>query len=492
MMNKIIQQIKRQKLKDNHMMDWKKIMLTSLGLAMLIPLYAEVTLPAIFGSNMVLQRNREVAIWGKADAKSTVIMTASWNNQSYKTVSDKEGNWKIKVATPDAGGPYSLKISDGQELVLENVLIGEVWVCSGQSNMEWKIKSLGSKLRKGLNDILLKSKNPSVRLFTVKHEKSLSPKNDFNGKWEETNAVSVSNFSATGYYFGKLLHETLDVPIGLISSNWGGTRIQAWIDEEGLKSFDPSILEDKRDKKDTFPSNTSTCLFNAMINPMLGFEIQGVLWYQGESNRREPEIYDDLMVLMLERWRTLWGIGEFPFYYCQLAPYDYHDEIEPDLNSAYIREAQYLASKRIPNSGMVSLLDTGEENDIHPLNKVQAGTRLAYFALKETYGVEGIVCRGPELEEMTIDGSVVKLTFINDHGGLTDYGKGYKLFEIAGADKKFYPATTTYISKQKALIISSSEVKNPVAVRYGFKDFVIGDLFNRYGIPAPSFRTDDW
>ncbi|MEP0367354.1 MAG: sialate O-acetylesterase [Cyclobacteriaceae bacterium] len=450
---------------------------------------AEVKLPAIFGSNMVLQRNREVAIWGKADAKSTVTMTTSWNDQSYKTKSDKEGNWKIKVTTPDDGGPYIVKISDGQELMLENVLIGEVWVCSGQSNMEWTIKKLGDKLPQGLNDILLKSKNPSIRFFNVEHEKSLSPRNDFNGQWDEANAVSTSNFSAVGYYFGKLINETLDVPVGLISSNWGGTRIQAWIDEEGLKSFDPTILDDK---KDDFPNNTSTCLFNAMINPILGFEIQGVLWYQGERNRREPEIYDDLMVLMLERWRTLWGIGEFPFYYCQLAPYDYHDELKPDLNSAYLREAQYLASKRIPNSGMVSLLDTGEENDIHPANKVQAGSRLAYFALKETYGIEGIVCRGPEPEEMTTDGSEVKLTFINDDGGLTNYGKGYNLFEIAGADKKFYPATVQYNSKQKALIISSPEVKNPVAVRYGFKDFVIGDLYNRYGIPAPSFRTDDW
>ncbi|MFC4222048.1 sialate O-acetylesterase [Flagellimonas marina] len=467
----------------------KIIILLNLFLLALLHAHAQVTLPAIFNSNMVLQRNREVAIWGKTDTKITVTVTTSWNDQFYETKSDKEGNWKIKVATPDAGGPYSIKISDGQDLVLENVLIGEVWVCSGQSNMEWRIQQLGSKLPQGLNDILLKSKNTSIRLFNIKNERGLTPKQDFDGKWEEANAVSVSNFSATGYYFGNLLYETLGVPIGLISSNWGGTRIQAWIDEEGLKSFDPTILEDK---KKELKHNTSTSLFNAMINPMLGYEIHGVIWYQGESNRREPEIYDDLMVLMLERWRTLWGIGEFPFYYCQLAPYDYHDKLEPDLNSAFIREGQYLASKKIPNSGMVSLLDTGEENDIHPLNKIEAGKRLAYFALKETYGVEGIVCRGPEPEDMTINGSEVKLTFINDDGGLTNYGKGYKLFEIAGADKKFYPATAEYISKQRVLILSSPKVDKPVAVRYGFKDFVVGDLFNSYGIPAPSFRTDNW
>lgn len=468
------------------MKNWKKIIILNLCLLALVPLYAEVTLPAIFGSNMVLQRNSDASIWGKAEAKSMVTITTSWNNQSYEAKSDKEGNWKIKVGTPDAGGPYSVNISDGQELVLENVLIGEVWVCSGQSNMERTIKKLGNKLPQGLNDILLKSKNPSIRLFTVKHEKSLSPQNDFEGQWEETNAVSVSSFSAVGYYFGKLLYETLDVPVGLISSNWGGTRIQAWIDEQGLRSFDPSIL-DYHSKG--INQNRSCALFNAMINPMLEFKIRGAIWYQGENNTREAEIYDDLMELMVNRWRDRWSIGEFPFYYCQLAPFNYN---RPEINSAFLREAQYEASKRIPNSGMVSLLDTGEENDIHPLNKVQAGERLAYFALKETYGIEGIVCRGPELEEMTIDGSEVKLTFTNDDGGLTDYGKGYKLFEIAGADKKFYPATAKYNSKQKALIVSSQEVKKPVAVRYGFKDFVVGDLYNCYGIPAPSFRTDDW
>ncbi len=448
---------------------------------------AQVHLPSIFGSNMVLQRNSDVSIWGTGPATKDIVITTSWNGSAYTTKSDEEGNWKLKVKTPEAGGPYQVTISDGTEILsLENVLIGEVWVCSGQSNMEWDLIRTGSPTSPNPNNLLLQANQPSIRLFNVEQAKSYEPEDDFEADWKECSSESADEFSAVGYYFGKMLSETLNVPIGLISSNWGGTRIQAWIDETGLKSFDPSILEDHNKK---ISQNRSSALFNAMINPMLEFKIQGVIWYQGESNRKEPEIYGDLMELMVKRWRERWNIGEFPFYYCQIAPFDYK---EPEINSAFLREAQYKASKKIPNSGMVSLMDTGEENNIHPANKVEAGQRLAYYALKETYGIKGIVCRGPELDEMSIDGSEVHLTFINDDGGITNYGKGFHLFEIAGANKQFYPASATYNWKTKEMLLSSPEVKKPVAVRYAFKDFVVGDLYNRYGIPASSFRTDNW
>lgn len=456
-------------------------------LLMSCQIQAQVHLPSIFGSNMVLQRNSDVSVWGTAKAKNDIVITTSWNGSTYTTQSDKEGNWKLKIKTPEAGGPYQVDISDGKEIVtLENVLIGEVWVCSGQSNMEWDLIRTGSPTSPNPNNVLLEANQPAIRLFNVEHAMSYEPQDDFVGDWQECSAESAAEFSAVGYYFGKMLHETLNVPIGLISSNWGATRIQPWIDEDGLKSFDPSILEDHNKK---LHQNRSAALFNGMINPMLDFKIQGAVWYQGESNRREPEIYDDLMELMVKRWRERWNIGEFAFYYCQVAPYAYK---EPGINSAFLREAQYKASKHIPNSGMVSLMDTGEENNIHPANKVEAGQRLAYYALKETYGIKGIVSRGPELDEMTIDGSVVHLTFKNIHGGITNYGKGFKLFEIAGANKRFYPASAKYDWKTKEMLLSSPEVLKPVAVRYAFKDFVVGDLYNKYGIPASSFRTDDW
>ena len=446
---------------------------------------AEITLPSIFGSNMVLKQNSEVSIWGTSDSKRQVSLTTSWNKKTYQAKPDKDGNWSVKVSTPKAGGPYQIDITDGTTLRLENVLIGEVWVCSGQSNMEWRIGITGSLDSPKPNEVILRSHNPAIRLFEVKNETSLEPKGDFTGTWEVCGPGTVGNFSAVGYYYGQLLNEVLGVPIGLISSDWGGTRIQAWIDEQGLESFDPATLEDR--KKEVRP-NTSSALFNAMIHPMLGFGISGVIWYQGESNRLEPEVYDELMVLMVERWRKLWNVGDFPFYYCQIAPFNYNDD---KVNSAFLREAQLKASKKIPNSGMVSLMDTGEEHDIHPNNKQVAGERLAYLALTQTYGLDGIAAKGPELKEMRIEGAEIVLTFDHATGGLTDYGKGLHQFTIAGADKKFYPAKVKLV-RGNTITLYSDQVPEPVAARYAFDDFVVGDLYNRAGLPAPSFRTDDW
>ncbi|MEP0417900.1 sialate O-acetylesterase, partial [Reichenbachiella sp.] len=230
--------------------------------------------------------------------------------------------------------------------------------------------------------------------------------------------------------------------------------------------------------------NSATTLFNGMIHPMLGFNIRGVVWYQGESNRYNPGIYKDMMVEMVKGWRAKWGIGEFPFYYCQIAPYKYTNEV----NTAFLREAQLEASKEIPNSGMACLLDAGDENYIHPSKKRIAGERLAYLALKNTYGISGIHAEGPKFVEMKIDSSSVELTFDKD---LSSFGRDLKLFELAGEDKKFYPAQAVILRRNK-IVATSEDVLKPVAARYGFKNFVQGDLFDLYGLPASSFRTDDW
>ncbi|MCE5345159.1 MAG: sialate O-acetylesterase [Bacteroidales bacterium] len=450
-------------------------------------LYGEVRLPAIFSDNMVLQQKTEVAVWGTSAKNATVKVTTSWNGKSYSAHAGNEGKWKLKVSTPSAGGPYEVTVSgDGKTLKFKNVMIGEVWVCSGQSNMEMPVKGYMSQPNLGSNEDIATSSNPAIRLFTVKKASNLQPQNDFIGTWKNCEPENVSVFSATAYYFGLMLNRALNVPVGLINTSWGGTRIEPWMSEEGFNKFDFVKLPDKNQTGDLSPQ-TPTVLFNAMVNPMVGFGIKGAIWYQGESNRNEPDKYAQLLPGMIENWRSVWGVGEFPFYYVQIAPFDYGST---GLNSAYLREAQLKASTTIPNIGMATTMDIGEKNCIHPADKKAGSYRLAYLALANTYGKTGFASAGPVLKEMKISGQLVKLTFNNADNGLTSYGKELSCFEIAGANKRFYPAEASIISGGVTLFCPS--VAEPVAVRYAFKDFIVGDLFNTEGIPASSFRTDDW
>ncbi len=447
---------------------------------------AEVKLPAIFGNGMVLQQNTDAAIWGTADKNNKVEIITSWNDKSYTANTDANGKWKIKVTTPEAGGPYSISISDGNTLKLENILIGEVWVCSGQSNMQMIMKGYFNQPVLGSNEAIATSTNQSIRLMTIERDKSLEQLNDFTGEWMECNPGSVGDFSATAYYFGRMLQKALNVPVGLICSAWGGTRIEPWISENGFKEFDWVNLPDKASKAD-FNQQTPTVLYNAMISPMVGYAIKGAIWYQGESNRNEPKKYEKLMPGLIENWRTEWGIGDFSFFYCQIAPYNYGTN---GLNSAFLREAQYNASMALPNMGMACLMDVGEKSCIHPANKEAAGERLAYLALAKTYGMKGFEFSGPKFDDMTVEGSVVKLKFRHAKNGLSTFGKELANFKIAGENKRFVPATA--IITREGITLSSPAVTKPVAVRYAFEDFVIGELFNVEGLPASSFRTDDW
>jgi sialate O-acetylesterase len=446
---------------------------------------AEVKLPAIFCDNMVLQQQTEVAIWGKADRNSSVKVTTSWNGKSYSTKASAEGTWKIKVSTPKAGGPYEITISDGKMLKLKNVLIGEVWVCSGQSNMEMPMKGFKNQPILGSSDAVALSANPNIRLFTVKKATSIEPLDDFSGDWKTCIPENVYEFSATAYYFGRMLNKALDVPIGLINTSWGGTRIEPWISEMGCKNFDWVKLPEKK-PVENLSQQTPTVLFNAMINPIVGYGIRGGIWYQGESNRNEPDKYEKLLPGLVENWRSVWGIGEFPFYFVQIAPFDYGPI---GLNSAYLREAQLKASTAIPNIGMACIMDIGEKDCIHPANKEAGGKRLALLALAQTYGMKGIACQSPVLKEMKVAEGVVKLTFDNAPMGLTSFGKELANFEVAGANKRFFPAKA-FITNT-GITVFTPLVSEPVAVRYAFKDFVVGDLFSTDGLPVSSFRTDN-
>jgi sialate O-acetylesterase len=451
-------------------------------------LFAEVKLPAIFGDNMVLQRQTEAAIWGKATVNSTVKITTSWNKISYTCRTDKDGNWKVKVSTPVAGGPFNVVISDGKAFTLKNVMIGEVWICSGQSNMEMPMKGFKNQPITGSNEIIASSSNEQIRLITVPRSTSLNPVDDFKGNWKTCEPENVSEFSATAYFFGLMLNKTLKVPVGLICTSWGGTRIEPWISETGFNKFDWVKLPDKtQTPAATLSPQTPTVLFNAMINPLVGYGIRGAIWYQGESNRNEPAQYQQLMPGLVENWRSVWGVGEFPFYYVQIAPFD---NGPAGINSAYLREAQLKASTAIPNIGMACIMDCGEKDCIHPANKAAAGNRLAYLALVKTYGKKGFACEGPVLKDMKVEGNQIKLTFDNAPNGFISIGKELYCFEVAGSNKRFYPARA-FITNTGITLFSPS-VNEPVSVRYAFKDFIVGDLFNTEGLPASSFRTDNW
>ncbi len=462
------------------------IMLAFLALNSL-PVKAEVKLPSIFSDNMVLQQQTNAAIWGTASANSTVTVKTSWNKRSYSTRAGADGRWKLNVSTPGAGGPYTVVVSQGKTITLRNVMIGEVWVCSGQSNMEMPMKGFFNQPITGSNEFLATSTNNNIRLITVPRLTSLTPMDDFTGSWQLCNPESASQFSATAYFFGLMLNRALNVPVGLICTAWGGTRIEPWISEAGFGNFDWVKLPDKTIKQENLSPQTPTVLFNGMVKPIAGFGIRGAIWYQGESNRNEPVEYQKLMPGLAQNWRSEWGIGEFPMYYVQIAPFDYGSS---GLNSAYLREAQLKASTAIPNFGMACVMDTGEKDCIHPANKKAAGDRLAYLALAKTYGMKGFACEGPVLKEMKIDGNQIRLTFDNAPNGLTSFGKELSCFEVAGSGGRFFPAIA-YIAGNGVTLFSPS-VNEPVAVRYAFQDFVIGDLFNIEGLPASSFRTDDW
>jgi sialate O-acetylesterase len=457
------------------------------------PAFAQVRLPALFSDNVILQQRTEAAIWGWAKPESTLSLTTSWNKRNYKTKCDNEGKWKLQITTPAAGGPYEILVSDGVPITIHNVLIGEVWVCSGQSNMEMPMKGFTGEPVLGSNEDILRSKNSSIRLITVPRSALVRPNDDFKGQWSEADPGSVSTFSATAYYFARLVNEILDVPVGLINVSYSGSNIEAWMHESWLRSFNVTGIPTTPDSI-RVPNRTPTVLFNGMLSPVIGYTMKGCLWYQGESNYTDPGQYEKLFETMVRQWRASWNIGEFPFYYAQIAPFDYSRFTPGDkreiLNSAYFRDVQRKCMDKIPNCGMAVLMDTGEKNSIHPARKKEAGSRLAYWALAKTYGLKSFGYASPSYDTMTVTENKVVISFNNVANGITSFGKEITCFEIAGPDKHFYPATA--VLGRKSVTLTSPQVKIPVAVRYAFRDFVIGELFSTEGLPVSSFRTDNW
>ncbi len=471
----------------------QKPLLVLLLLALAPSAWAKVKMPALFANHAVLQQQSDVRVWGWADKNTRVELTPSWNNKTYSAKANRNGEWELVIETPEAGGPFEITVSDGTELVLENIMIGEVWLCAGQSNMEMPMKGFRGQPVEGSNMDILKSTNNQIRVITVPRNSQTVAQENFDAKWKEADAAAIRNFSATGYHFGRMLHEMLDVPIGLIEVAYGGSCIQAWMSPKTSVAF-----EDKQVPSlgDSIPvsNRTPTVLFNGMLNPVIGFNIKGCIWYQGETNYIEPDLYEELFPTMVAEWRKLWGLGDFPFYYAQIAPFDYSvftpKEFHEKYNSAYLRDAQRKAMAKIPNSGMAVLMDVGEKTNIHPMRKREGGERLALWALAETYGFRDFSCKSPSFKAFEVNGSQMTVSFDNAANGLTTFGKELTGFEIAGEDQVFYPADV--FLRAKSVILSSPKVVKPVAVRYAFKDFVVGTLFGTDGLPVSSFRSDDW
>ena len=456
--------------------------------------FAQVKLPSIFTDNMVLQQKASVAFWGWAKPGATVNITPSWSKDKLAIKSNAAGKWALKISTPAAGGPYQILISDGKSLILNNVLIGEVWLCTGQSNMEMPMKGFKGQPITGSNEAILKSTNNQVRLYTVPRSPQTSPQeNSKPSQWKVAEPEAVSNFSATAYYFGRLLNELLHVPIGLINDSYGGTEVESWMSANTLKNFAgvtiPAITDSIKS-----PNHTPTVLYNGMVHPIVGYGIKGEIWYQGESNYDRPLQYVQRLAARVKEWRSLWGIGDYPFYYAQIAPFNYAQFTTANnpsqVNAAYLRDAQRKAVDSIPNSAMAVLLDIGEANNIHPANKKTGGERLALLALSKTYGMKGFGAESPAYESLVIKDALATVKFKNAENWLTSFGKELTLFEIAGKDKVLYPAKA--VIHRTTVQVSSPMVLQPVAVRYAFKDFVTAELFGTDGLPVSSFRTDDW
>ena len=445
---------------------------------------AQTTVGTVFGDGMVLQQQKDIYLWGTDNVDAKINVVSSWG-ETAKTTTSKNGKWKMQLTTPNAGGPHTITIKGSSTVTIDDVLIGEVWVISGQSNMQLPLKGgLDGNFIEGGLDAIVNSKNDRIRFFTVKQNASLKPMDNVNGRWEKAAPSTSGSFSAVGYFFAQQLEKVLDVPIGIIVTAWGASTAEAWTDSSTLNDLGLGSAEKMVKMKQQTPS----VLYNAMIHPLIGYGIKGVLWYQGEANRPNANEYEKIVNAMVTSWRKQWNIGDFPFYYAQIAPFNYGKN-----NSAFLREAQLKSSQSLQNAEMVVTLDVGDCTQIHPSKKREVGKRLSYVALAKDYGISGYDFKSPTLTNYFIEEQEIILTFSN-RVQLNKNVDPSENFEIAGTDMVFYPANAVMTSpyhKDQKIRVFSEKVPHPKAVRYGFKNCVLPTLFGRNGLPVSSFRTDN-
>lgn len=475
-------------------------------------LSADVLVPNIFSDHMVLQQKQQNKIWGKADAGEKVIVTIG--DQKHETAAGDDGMWSVMLEALPVGGPHELVIKGTNEIKISDVLVGEVWICSGQSNMAWKVNnSNDADLEK------LTAKYPKIRMINFPQVGTQEPVWEHkNSQWLECTPENVGNYSAVGYFFGRQLHETLDIPIGLINNAWGGSACEAWINRDVLEEdgrftqlldrwegneakYEELVALDnptEAQKKSIANFNRQMTgnqrpsnIYNGVLKSHLGYGIQGAIWYQGESNASRAYQYRELFPLMIQNWRNEWKEGNFPFYWVQLA--DFRDEKPEPAESdwAELREAQTMTAKTLPHTGEAVIIDIGEGKDIHPRNKVDVGRRLARLALKNEYGLD-IAANSPTFKSMEKQDGKIILTFDNVHGGWDTFDVRNPVgFAIAGEDKKFVWAEAK-ILKDNRIEVSSPDVANPESVRYAWADNPVCNMFDNAGLPLTPFRTDEW
>jgi sialate O-acetylesterase len=442
------------------------------------PAQADVKPNALFSDGAVLQRGQAVPVWGTADDGEKV--TVEFGKQKISTTA-QGGKWRVDLKPLEAGGPFTMKISGNNTLEIKDLLVGEVWVCSGQSNMEWRLNQIDPK-----KEVQAQANFPKVRMFTVKRATAVEPLTEHEGAWKVSTPENVGAFSAVGYYFALDLHEKLGVPIGMVSSSWGGTPAQAWTSLEGFEGHEElqgyansaTSLKAKPPEKGPGP-NQSTSLYNGMIAPIVPYAMKGVIWYQGESNAGQAKQYQTLFPALIADWRNKWKQGTFPFIYVQIAPF----KGQPPE----IREAQLLTLSKCEKTAMAVTTDVGDANNIHPIQKQPVGHRLALAARAMVYG-DKIEYSGPLYDSMKVNGDAIELSFKHVGGGLVSKDGDLKGFTIAGEDGAFVPATA--MIKGDKIVLSAEGVNTPKAARYGWVNVPDVNLFNKEGLPASPFRTD--
>lgn len=473
----------------------KRTFITVSAVLLAMSLQAKVWMPSVFSDNMVLQQQTEAAFWGTSKAGEKISISVSWDKGKQTVTADSLGKWFAKVPTPAAGGPYTVTVSDGEKLTFSNVLIGEVWFCSGQSNMEMPVKGFNGQPVEGATDVILSARRETpIRMCTVRRRTSAVPEIDCKAMWLENVPDVVANTSATAYFFAQYLNMALDVPVGILIADWGGTLIEPWINREVMSEnfpeYDLSFLDaGKLPEKSQYKPCT---LFNGMVNPLIPYTVKGWIWYQGESNRGMEDKYVKLQPAYAQMMRDLWGQPDMPFYFVQIAPYCFRGNAE-DQTAAKLMEAQAKTLELIPHSGMATTADIGEPYCIHPSKKKEVGRRLALMALKNDYGkaIWGAFAPMFDRAEYREDGKIL-LYFKNNDCGLGPVNEDIPGFEVAGEDRIFHPATGRVQKGYATILVSCPEVVKPVAVRYVFHNYAPGLVRNGNGIALAPFRTDNW